>query len=83
LSVEEGIADGLLVLGVVLADKLLAFCGNVHPKTAFAANGAGTFNDKADLVGGIIGWWKVDVLAANVWRAVVAERQEVDGLRLL
>ena len=80
---EQGTSKDLLVLGVVLAHELLALGRDVHPETAFTADGAGALNDEADLVGRIVGRWQVDVLAAHVRRAVISERQKVDGLRLL
>ena len=83
VGMSRGIEDNLLVLGVVLAHELLALGRDVHPETAFTADGAGAFNDKANLVGRVAGRWQVDVLAAHVWRAVISERQKVDGLRLL
>lgn len=62
----KSVKERLLVLGVVLAHKLLALGWDVHPEAAFPADGAGALNDKADLVGRIAGWWQVDVLAGYV-----------------
>ena len=60
--------------------ELLALCRYVHPETSFPSDRAGTLNLEANNVGGVSGWWQVDVCAWDVRGADVCQWQLVDSL---
>jgi hypothetical protein len=62
----------------VVALKLLALGGDVHPKTAIATYRACTLDLEADDVGWIRGRGQVDVGARDVWSTSVGQWQQVD-----
>lgn len=75
------IFENSLVFPEALAVKLLAFGWQVHPKATFTANGACSLDFKTNAVMRRCDLREVHVgtVAGEVRRAIVAEREQVDG----
>ena len=69
-----------LVLSEAVTIELLAFSGNVDPQAALTTDGAGTFNGKANIVGGLGGRRKVDVTSRDIGMTCIAQWEVVDFL---
>ena len=73
----------LLVLMVVLPAELLAFGGNVHPKTTLSTDGACTLDLEPDLVVWVRAGRKIDVFSSDVRSPVILQWDQIDILCLL
>ena len=81
VSCWTGEVDSLVLLELLPVERLM-LARDVHPQTPFPTYGACAVDLEPHTVRWDRWWRQVDVwrLAWKVWRAVVLERQEVDGL---
>jgi hypothetical protein len=68
----------LLVLAKVVATKFLVTLGNVNPEAAMTTDGRGTLDSEPDSDGMVILRGQIDVLAMDLRRSVIVQRQQVD-----
>ncbi len=81
-SLERMSQLGLLELPKALSIELVVLVGYVDPQTAFASDGARAIDLESDAVGREGRRWHVDVgrVTRQIRRAIVLQRQEVDGV---